>query len=832
MDERTHPGRHSGAEEDTVSPTNARKEETMNFNEAIAYALDGEAVLFTGSGFGYGATNLQGITPVTGRDFAEELWTLSGLSGAPDSLSIASQVFIQKQGRMALADLCRNAFTIKTPAVHHVDIAGLPWQRIYTTNYDDLLEKSAHEAGKVLNGVVLDDAVERHLGPRICVHLNGSISRMTPADLDSTFKLTQASYVTDTLRQSHWMSVFTQDLRLCRAVIFVGYSMYDLDIQRLMYREDVKDKAFFVTAPNLSPDHLDALMLPMFGQVVDIGVAEFANRIKAVRATHAPVKRPPPYVELERVTATVETERPSNAQFEGLFLYGKLSPSLLAAAAIDGVQGVIIRDKVASVVDTINAGQDAVVVADLGNGKTIALEEVAQNLLAGGWTVYRFQRNNKELIKELSRLISETDKVALLVDGYVPFLEAIDYVALRRNDRPIRFVLASRSPVHEAYRDRLEQALRKPAVDEFDLNTLSRNEAERLIRVIDEFGLWSEFSALSDIDKVRLVRTECAGQIHQVLLKVYKSPHISARIQELFQGIPVAVSRIVTAAFLIRASGLSSDKRLIDELLSDAPLTRLSNMDRESVRFLWDDVGGQLLIRSSVLAEFYLTTLANAGNSVRVLIEMFENAHAWRTSASEYQHFMRSVMSFSALQRMLPAAGFREATVKFYEAIQTLSFVAKNPHYWLQYAIARLSFNDDLDEVSIYFTSAYALARTTNFDTYKIDNHYARFLLRKAENAADLQVAFNHFEEARRIIEGQMAKEKSHYAFRVAGGAATFINARADEFSDSQRRILTRFCGDALERIHKLSQDLRTHTHVTACQRLLRAAAERLAMPI
>lgn len=803
----------------------------MNFNDAITCALDGEAVLFVGSGFGYGAKNLQGIKPVTGGEFAEELWKESGLSGNAASLSIASQAYIQKHSRSALAELCRSAFTIKTPAAHHIDIAALPWQRIYTTNYDDLLEKSAHEASRALNGVVLDDPVEKYLGPRLCVHLNGSISRMAPTDLDSTFKLTQASYVTDTLLKSHWMSVFTQDLRLCRAVIFVGYSMYDLDIARLIYKEDIKDKAFFVTAPDLRPDHLDALMLPMFGEVVDIGVAEFANRIKGVRAKHAPVKRPPPYVELERVRATVEAALPSNAQLEQLFLYGKFNPSLLATATTNGARGVVIRDKVTSVVGALNTGRDAVIVADLGNGKTIALEEVAHSLLLGGWTVYRLQRNSKDLLKELSRLINDEGKIALLVDGYVPFLDAIEYVALRRNDRPIRFALTSRSAVHEAYRDRLEEALRKPMVDEFDLNTMSKSEAEGLIRIIDEFGLWSDFSALSDIAKMRLIRTDCSSQIHQALLKIYKSPHISARIEEMFRGISVAVNRVVTAAFLISASGLQSDKRLIDELLSDAPLTRLSNMDRESVRFLWDDVGGKLRIRSSVLAQFYLTTLANAGSSVRVLIEMFENAHAWRSSAPEYIYFMRTVMSFSALQLMLPATGFREATVKFYEAIQTLHFVSKNPHYWLQYAIARLSFDDDLDEIGIYFASAYAHAKRTNFDTYKIDNHYARFLLRKAEHAPDIQVAFSHFEEARVIIEGQMAKEKSHYAFRVAGGAEKFINARLDEFSGAQRLTAIRFCETALERIAKLSNDLRSHVHVVACERLLTAAMERLTAP-
>src|SRR5699024_10303378 len=67
--------------------------------------------------------------------------------------------------------------------------------------------------------------------------------------------------------------------------------------------------------------------------------------------------------------------------------------------------------------------------------------------------------------------------------------------------------------------------------------------------------------------------------------------------------------------------------------------------------------------------------------------------------------------------------------LRYYENIKSLPSCDKNPHFWLQYAIVKLS-EHDYEQAQIYFNVAYSFAkRIDNFDTYQIDNHYARFIL-------------------------------------------------------------------------------------------------------
>lgn len=150
------------------------------------------------------------------------------------------------------------------------------------------------------------------------------------------------------------------------------------------------------------------------------------------------------------------------------------------------------------------------------------------------------------------------------------------------------------------------------------------------------------------------MRAGCDGQLHQLLLKIYNSPHISEKISSLFLQLPSHLRRIAIAVFILKGSGLSSDRSILNELLKDAPLIRLSNTDRESVQFLWDDSTGHIRLKSSVLAEYYLTKLADASVVVEILLEMFLQALKLRDQSPEYEYFMRSIMSFSALQKLLP----------------------------------------------------------------------------------------------------------------------------------------------------------------------------------
>ncbi|MEJ0002892.1 MAG: hypothetical protein WDN30_03790 [Pararobbsia sp.] len=85
--------------------------------------------------------------------------------------------------------------------------------------------------------------------------------------------------------------------------------------------------------------------------------------------------------------------------------------------------------------------------------------------------------------------------------------------------------------------DRLELALHVRHVAEFEINQLDKRELAEIVDLIDSYGLWAEFSAKSDSEKDRLVTKDCNSQLHQILLKLYRSPNIAEKISDLFTSI-------------------------------------------------------------------------------------------------------------------------------------------------------------------------------------------------------------------------------------------------------------------------------------------------------
>lgn len=798
----------------------------MNLVDAIQHAIDGNAVLFLGSGFSFGATGLGGDSPLSGRQLAKYLYEKSGVFAEDTDLAIASQCYTDSFGSASLAKLCREMFTIKTAAKHHQTIVSLPWQRIYTTNYDDLAEKSAVDVGKVITGVTPEDSPERFISSaRICLHINGLINRVAVGDVSSSFKLTFESYLTDAMERSGWLAVFRQDLRLARAVVFVGYSMYDLDIARIVMSEDIKDKTVFVVAPDLKDKSADALRLPIFGELYKTGVINFAELIDSTKNIYTPKTQSEEFLALERVQPKVSLEQVSNINVEKLFLYGEVDADLLHHTSDKevGRYYVLDRSQIKLATQQISSGSDLVVTADLGNGKTVALDLIASKIAASGVNVFRVTDDSKVARKEAVRILDSGESAIFLIDNYIPFLDFIDFISVRRIGKDVRFLLSSRTHVHDVFLDRLEESLRVTLVPEINIDLLENGDTRALASMIDMYGLWSDFSDLSESDRLKLINEDCSRQFHQVLLKLYKSPQMAKKISELFDQIRPAVRKVVIAIFIIKTSGLELTRSLVDELLHGSPLARLSNNDRESVRFLWSENGGRIRLRSSVLAEFYLNAQSDASVVVSVLEEMFEKAEIHRrglTKNNIYGYFLRSVMTYSALQKMLPTNGLRPAVITFYESIQNTAFAKKNPHYWLQYAIARLALEDeDFEKIEQYFRTAYSYAKLMpNYDTYQIDNHFARFKLQNACKVLDHQAAFEMYKKAKPIVQKQMLREQKHQPYRAASVVVDFARIHSAKLDSLQVLDIMNFCDEIVERIDKLKMPAKRHKQVVRCR--------------
>lgn len=264
----------------------------MELEEALKHALDGRALLFLGAGFSRGATNLAGNDFALGADLAT---SLSNEAGLPTGMALedAAELYAERVGVGKLIDSLKMSFSAKAVAECHRQIAGIPWRRVYTTNYDDVFELACSAIGKRVDSVIPpDDTLHVSKKNLLSVHLNGFIRRTDEDSVWNDLKLTQPSYDSGSAMDTDWGSLFRADLQAAQAVFFVGYSLSDIDIRRLLFEEQLIDKAFFALGPK--PDMATAHRAAKYGLLIAAGTAEFANQLTDFRKTYVPEKDPTP----------------------------------------------------------------------------------------------------------------------------------------------------------------------------------------------------------------------------------------------------------------------------------------------------------------------------------------------------------------------------------------------------------------------------------------------------------------------------------------------------------------------------------------------------------
>jgi len=210
---------------------------TDNLERAFSKISSGNAILFLGSGFSASAIGLAGEEMPVAEELAKRIGDMQGFDAEKD-LRYASSRYLEEGGsKPGLIKMLRETFTIKAVKEHHKSIASAPWRKVYTTNYDSCYERAAEQVGKSICSVDITEKPSNfNRESNVCVHLNGSLKSLNSESLESGFKLTTSSYLSpESFLKSYWAYPFKRDLELSSAIIFVGYSMYDIEIQKILH---------------------------------------------------------------------------------------------------------------------------------------------------------------------------------------------------------------------------------------------------------------------------------------------------------------------------------------------------------------------------------------------------------------------------------------------------------------------------------------------------------------------------------------------------------------------------------------------------------------------
>ena len=482
----------------------------MELEEGLAYAAQGRSVLFLGAGFSWGAISLAGEPFLLGTKLGKALADEMGIP-AEFALDDIADMYEENYGASALLAKLRNWYTAKDVTKAHRSIAKVDWRVVYTTNYDDVFERACAEVGRAVVSYGGADPIGRQTKSSLnCVHLNGFIRNATADSIANELKLTTTSYAAGAAMSTEWLDHFRFDLHAAQSVFFVGYSLADLDLRRLLSSEELKEKSLFVlkTDPDLSEAHRATL----YGLPVAIGVDAFSDDLSQFLMNYSVPPDTAPLDYCFKQYSPVATTAPVEDRhlFE-LTLSGRLRTEFVPPAYLGQVTYCLTRSAVTHCASILKPGIGVVyITSSLGNGKTVALAELKYAALTKGFRVYTLAERGPSFEEELHSILQQNGPKVVFIDNYPEWLDVLPNLR-GRLDTDLTLVMSARTASHEALFDRVTEAIGFREGVEFNLDQLDDSEIDWISQFLDNSGSGMQWPEAATFASLTISRRTVAG---------------------------------------------------------------------------------------------------------------------------------------------------------------------------------------------------------------------------------------------------------------------------------------------------------------------------------
>lgn len=783
----------------------------MQLDDAIRFALDGHAILFTGAGFSCKATNLNNVPFPVGEVLAGELCDEMGLP-RNNNLSLVSDIYMSDPhfGISGIIKKLGRTFRVKTTGSYtdiYQTICGIPWKRIYTTNYDNLCESTMQSLGIAAIPNTLSDNTSDYFDQFTVVHLNGYIDRLTPEALQKEFKLSSESYLAEDFQRSPWLKLFTAELNAAQALILIGVSFdYDIDLQRIIVNSDVyKDKIIFVDRS--LDDGEDPTMTNYyknkFGEVYNIGVDGFANKIKEIKENYTPFSQQINFFSFKKVELKGGTaDNPTSQDARELLRFGAIREQLIPFN-LNGSAYIFARETGSQMIHLLKTTDNfdcIVLISELANGKSCIMKHTAYSLLDAG-TVFFFNDYTNSTIDELKEIVAIPGKKFIFIENYNfndKVLKLFRQIDLRTNH--IKLILSARTAIHEtvSYKISKYAGISQEAIIELSADDLETDDINHLIELFDYAGVWDSFRNNSLSRKRVMIRKQYDAHLQNVLLDLIKSEQVLQEIISLSEG----VSKNETATKLLIGICISNLVNLdfsLNDLLSILEINLTQAIRQDSyIRQLVDFQGNTISVKSSVLCR-YLISLPNLSPKAKdVLLRLNLNAEACNRP-NRIEAIRNSLISSSNIGLIFPISddASQKYMIEYYNTLKTLDSYKNNQFFWLQFAMACMDVSDFL-RAKEYLDISYEIVRErkTKFDTYQMDTQTARYYLESTIYNNNSGCAFSSFETAHKLLSQVIYRKQgqNHLVFKQVIKYKMYYEVFGEHFTNSQRNRIIKAC--------------------------------------
>ena len=761
------------------------------------------SVLFLGSGFSRSATNIRNENVPTGIGLKNEFASLLGVDPNEHDLSTLADVVASRQD-LNLYQILYEIFTVKEVKDYQKKLLSLPWKRIYTTNYDDVVEFTYNQINNNAPSFDYNDEKPMKLPDSSVIHLHGAIRSTTEENVLQQLVLNEASYARQHFENSLWYDDFIRDLRFCNACFFVGYSLRDYHISALlMQNQTVCKKTFFVTDKTCDP--IFAYRAEKYGNILPIEAKGFADLCYSMPKPE-PINDPhalkafrylDPFKDKKTLSPPTPIEVLNLVTF-GSFNYQRILSSLPAATYVIPRQKV--TDEAAA---KLKDCQCLLVHSWLGNGKSIFLHILAHKLSEHGYHCFWCKPNPLMLQEDLD-FLETFGKVAIFFDSYNTAVDFIEQFSKLPSEA--KFIVGVRTGVHEVRLHEIQKKLPSPLV-RLDLNGMTKKDIIDFKILLDQFGIRAQ-DLEGAIDRCKDVR--------EVVVSLYDNRKIREKIKTELSPLlqDKKVRSILVVSNLLKWVGQDVDTAFLRSVTNSDPYAEFAKF-RETAGDVFKLVDDDAQVRSATFSEYLIQNHFSSSDVIECVYEIVVGA-VKRKAERRYQAILSSLMRFSFLDKALSKDPHRMDLLKgLFARLQRDIDVNKEPLFWLQYSILMTDAGELMAAEGFVRTAYSRAADIRSFRTFQIDTYAFRLLLIIEKSA----VGVGHIARFEEIIEKMetirlMIGEESHrvHSVRVLENIDPFVSARISEFSTTEMNTLVYHFNLLIQSLNGLSPDIRAQT--------------------
>ena len=784
-----------------------------NFETRLNQARNGNGILFCGAGFSADCLNFNpdvtiGISSHLLCVFNEELQR-QGKTDSYRDIRNAADAFETSFGETALMNLLIERFKIQKTSADIVDVLRFPWERIYTTNYDNGIECALYSAGCRYSSFNNLDSPDDITGSLPVIHLHGFIEKWNSQNFRDSCILGAESYHRLNV-VSNWLDMFRLDVERAELVVFVGFSAEDFHLNNVLFNtRGVREKVFFINRSTADPDADMRITQERFGQANYMGRTEFAKTITRILLSQLP--KEPKLASFRRYeNPDPESGLPNVKDIEDLFLFGRINKRQMARDVTLGRSDYHIhRPLINEILTAFEQGVRVVLLAgEICDGKTLILENLS-NLLSLNRQVFFLRHPYEDLLDEVSNILYTYPRAALIIENCFDLREdRLSSLARMFDGSEGLLLFSSRSISVDAEAMRIHNLGELKNFRQYSTGSLVDEEINALIPLMDQIAAWRHIQKNVMVNKKQFIVKTCNNSLPGVLLRLLRSEHVRQRYREEYNkaaSLSKTEQTAIISALYISHIGHSASLGFLSNALKLDVGDMLERFDKvqNGLRLVYQR-GDYIQTVPSIGARNILKYIIPDCDIVDSVITLLYYLSECQQYGDFERHVFGQMMRYSILKSVVED---RNQINRFFDNISKNRYLRSRILFWLQWHMAKVDMCEFIDAEKYLqqgYTEAKNLERRTGqiYNRNQLDDRKAKFLMIRSHNVECSPInLYQDMREACQIVSRLLREEslKRHPFETLRVIVETFIS-KQQELLEMHRDPIRRMIGDLVDR--------------------------------